>query len=49
MEYLEADLKEEYFNGLPGGWSQVRGFSMRCWMLVSMKKILMDYMEDGLK
>jgi hypothetical protein len=46
---LEVDTKNEDLNGLLGGWSPVRGFSMRCWMLVSMEKILMDYLEDGLK
>jgi hypothetical protein len=24
MAYLEVGFKEEDFNGLPGGWSQVR-------------------------
>jgi hypothetical protein len=50
MAYLEVGLKEEDFNGLPGGWSQVRSSLLAyfedlqrlAWRLVSSEWIFSD-------
>ncbi len=53
MAYLEAGLKKEDFNGLPGGITpklvQGQGLLMITWRLVLRRKIILDYLKAGLK